>query len=197
MKNGLYRKLSVKPEGNVSDRFFLLDEKGNSIVGFGDYPYRDEKEKRVSGIIRGEIYQGRLASNNRGTRFVQAVLKSKIMVFYEKEKEGWKCIKENLEFFPAYNYNSPAMDAETPLGYLDVCATDSHVYALYSGKNYRDDRDAAFLGQTVEVYRWDGTLVKRLASDVPLRNIEVTKDDNCLYAVAYAPEPVLVRFPLP
>lgn len=134
MKNGLYRKLSVKPEGNVSDRFFLLDEKGNSIVGFGDYPYRDEKEKRVSGIIRGEIYQGRLASNNRGTRFVQAVLKSKIMVFYEKEKEGWKCIKENLESFPACNYNSPAMDAETPLGYLDVCATDSHVYALYSGR---------------------------------------------------------------
>jgi len=89
------------------------------------------------------------------------------------------------------------MDAETPLGYLDVCATDSHVYALYSGKNYRDDRDAAFLGQTVEVYRWDGTLVKRLASDVPLRNIEVAKDDRCLYAVTYAPEPVLVRFPLP
>lgn len=88
MKNGLYRKLSVKPEGNVSDLFFLLDEKGNSIVGFGDYPYRDEKEKRVSGIIRGEIYQGRLASNSRGTRFVQAVLKSKIMVFYEKGEEG-------------------------------------------------------------------------------------------------------------
>lgn len=179
------------------NRFFLLDEKGNRIEGFGDYPYRDEKEKQVSGIIRGEIYQGRLASNSRGTRFVQAVLKSRIMVFYEKGEEGWKCIKENLESFPTYNYNSPAMDAEDPLGYLDVCATDSYVYALYSGKNYRDDRDAAFLGQTVEVYRWDGTPVKRLTSEVPLRNIEVTKDDSCLYAVAYAPEPVLIRMNLP
>lgn len=179
------------------NRFFLLDEKGSRIEGFGDYPYRDEKEKQVSGIIRGEIYQGRLASNNSGTRFVQAVLKSRIMAFYEKGEEGWKCIKENLESFPTYSYNSPAMDAETPLGYLDVCATDSYVYALYSGKNYRNDRDAAFLGQTVEVYRWDGTLVKRLVSDVPLRNIEVAKDDRCLYAVAYAPEPVLVRMDLP
>lgn len=63
-------------------------------------------------------------------------------------------------------------------------------------KNYRDDKDAAFSGYTIEVYGWDGTLQKRYQSDVPLKVIEVSKDDGSLYAIAYHPDPVLVRFPL-
>lgn len=48
----------------------------------------------------------------------------------------------------------------------------------------------------IEVYGWDGTLQKRYLSDLPLKVIEVSKDDDSLYAIAYHPDPVLVRFSL-
>ena len=29
--------------------------------------------------------------------------------------------------FPQYKYNSPAIETDTPVGYLDVCATEKYV----------------------------------------------------------------------
>ena len=178
------------------NRFTVLDGNGKKVVDFGEYPYRDEEERKVDGFILGDVYQGKLATSPLHNRFVQAIYKAKILTFYEQSGEHWNLVKEIQESFPKYKYNSPAIETDTPVGYLDVCATEKYVYALYSGKNYRDDKDAAFSGYTIEVYGWDGTLQKRYQSDVPLKVIEVSKDDGSLYAIAYHPDPVLVRFPL-
>ncbi|MFR5896886.1 MAG: hypothetical protein ACLUGY_21265 [Phocaeicola massiliensis] len=75
-----------------------------------------------------------------------------------------------------------------------MCHGEVCICALF-GK-LPDDKDAAFSGYTIEVYGWDGTLQKRYQSDVPLKVIEVSKDDGSLYAIAYHPDPVLVQFPL-
>ena len=178
-------------------RFYLLDRNGKSICSFGEYPYRDEEERQVDGFIRGEIYQGKLAANPLRSCFVQAMRKAKILTFYEQSGAGWNLIKDIRESYPQYNYNNAAISADNPLGYLDVCATEKCVYALYSGKTIRDKKDAAFGGHVIEVYGWDGTLLKRYLSDLPLKVIEVSKDDNYLYAIADNPDPVLVRFSLP
>lgn len=178
------------------NRFTLLDRNGKKVGDFGEYPYRDEVERQVDGFVLGDVYQGRLAANPSRNRFVQAIYKAKILTFYEQSGEHWNLIKEIQESFPKYKYNSPAIETDTPIGYLDVCATEKYVYALYSGKNYRDDKDAAFSGYVIEVYGWDGTLQKRYLSDLPLKVIEVSKDDGSLYAIAYHPDPVLVRFSL-
>ena len=111
------------------------------------------------------MYQGKLAASPHRNRFVQAIYKAKILTFYEQSGEHWNLVKEIQESFPKYKYNSPAIETDTPVGYLDVCATEKYVYALYSGKNYRDDKDAAFSGYTIEVYGWDGTLQKRYQSE--------------------------------
>lgn len=178
------------------NRFTVLDGNGKKVGDFGEYPYRDEEERKLDGFVLGDVYQGKLAASPHRNRFVQAIYKAKILTFYEQSGEHWNLVKEIQESFPKYKYNSPAIETDTPVGYLDVCATEKYVYALYSGKNYRDDKDAAFSGYTIEVYGWDGTLQKRYQSDVPLKVIEVSKDDGSLYAIAYHPDPVLVRFPL-
>lgn len=178
------------------NRFSLLDKNGKKVYDFGEYPYRDEEERQIDGFILGDVYQGRLAANPRRNRFVQAIYKAKILTFYEQSSERWNLVKEIQESFPQYRYNSPAIDVDTPVGYLDVCATEKYVYALYSGKNYRDEKEAAFSGHVVEVYGWDGTLLKRYLSELPLKVIEASGDDSSLYAVAYHPDPVLVRFSL-
>jgi len=178
------------------NRFILLDGNGKKIGDFGEYPYRDEEERQVGGFVLGDVYQGRLAANPSCNRFVQAIYKAKILTFYEQSGEHWNLVKEIQESFPQYKYNSPAIETDTPVGYLDVCATEKYVYVLYSGKNYRDDKDAAFSGHVIEVYGWDGTLQKRYKSDVPLKVIEASKDDCSLFAIANHPDPVLVRFSL-
>ena len=178
------------------NRFSLLDENGKRVYGFGEYPYRDKEESRVDGFIRGDVYQGRMAANPHRNRFVQAMYKAKILTFYQQSGECWNLVKEIQGSFPKYKYNSPAIDMDSPVGYLDVCASENYVYALYSGMSYWDEKDAAFSGRVIEVYRWNGVPVKRYQSDLPLIAIETVKDDSCLYAVAYNPDPVLVRFPL-
>lgn len=176
-------------------RFYFLDKYGRVFYPFGEYPYRDEEERKVSGFVRSEIYQGRLASDKSGNRFVQATLRAKILSFYKLNKNGnWECVTENKDCFPDYKYDLPALPLSSPVGYLDVCADDRQVYALYSGRNYEEAFDRAFCGSVVEVYDWKGVLLKKYLLDIDVQAIDLSRDGNGLYAIAYTPDPALVMF---
>lgn len=178
-------------------RLVLLDQTGHLKKGFGQCPYRDKEESKVSGRIRSEVYQGKLAANGSGTRLTHALLHADILSFYEvTHTDSLHLIAEEIKAYPDYQYDNAVLEKSALIYYLDVCATDQYVYALYSGRNYEGFRDKAFLGNIIKVYDWNGAWVKNLILDIDVQNIRVTKNDNRLYAIAYSPNPVLVSFSL-
>lgn len=58
------------------------------------------------------------------------------------------------------------MHQEAPIHYLDICITEDYVYALYSGRNYKADKDKAFQGNLIRVFDCNGKLIKNLQLDI-------------------------------
>lgn len=52
MANGKY----IAPGIYDNYRFCLLEPDGQVQSTFGEWPYRDEEEKKVSGIVRSQAY---------------------------------------------------------------------------------------------------------------------------------------------
>jgi len=93
-----------------------------------------------------------------------------------------------------YEYNTGTMALSAPIYYLDVSATERYAYVLYSGKNYKDAKDRAFLGKKIEVYDKKGRHVKDLNLDIEIQMMCVSSNDSKIYAIALQPDPVLVSF---
>ena len=177
-------------------RLVLLDKNGNFRKGFGECPFRDDEERQVSGMIRSEIYQGKLAVNRSGAKLVHALLRADVLSFYEVSNGDLQLKSERINAYPNYQYNSVAMPLSSPVYYLDVCATNQYVYALYSGRNYEDSKDKAFMGKVIKVYDWNGNIVKKLNLDIEIKVMCISQDDKKIYGIAFQPDPVLVSFTL-
>ena len=178
-------------------RLVLLDKDGAFQKGFGELPYRDEEERKVNGMIRSEIYQGELTVSPSGNKVAHALQKADIIYFYTITADGNLILKsEQLKSYPQYRYDVGAIDRDSPLHYMGICSTEEYVYTLYSGRNYKDDKDKAFYGNLIRVYNWDGMLVKQLQLDIDVCQFVVTQDNQEIYAISYLPDPVLVVFNL-
>lgn len=178
-------------------RLVLLDEQGRFKQGYGKCPSRDSQEESLSGTLRSEVYQGRLAVSPSGKKVVHALLRADILSFYEVTSQGdLQLVADNIRSYPSYSYVTGAMDLSAPIYHIDVSATDQYVYVLYSGRNYKADKDHAFLGNRIDVYDWAGKLVGRLHLDVGTRTICVTQNDQTIYAISHLPDPELVSFTL-
>ena len=176
-------------------RLVVLDKEGCFTKGFGTCPYRNDEERNISGNIRSEVYQGKLAVNPSGTRLVHALLRADIFSFYDIASNGdLHLAAEHIRSYPDYQYDSGAMELSAPIYYLDVCATERYAYVLYSGKNYKAAKDKAFVGKIIKVYDWEGRHVRNLNLDIEIQNMCVSPDDGKIYAIAFQPNPILVSF---
>ena len=105
---------------------------------------------------------------------------------------------------PIYDfYDSQAnWTEETTIGFDDLSATDSKIYALYSGikgKNLKTGTMPVF-GNRIIVYDWDGHPVKVIDADCQIKTFAVSPDESMIYAVALNPDSMgweLRSLPLP
>ena len=126
-------------------RLVLLDKDGAFQKGFGELPYRDEEERKVNGMIRSEIYQGELTVSPSGNKVAHALQKADMIYFYDIAADGSLIMKsEQLKSYPQYRYDAGIIERDSPLYYMSICSTEEYVYTLYSGRNYKDDKDINF-----------------------------------------------------
>ena len=145
-------------------QFCLLDSLGNIVDKFGEYPYRDEEERGLSGIIKSQVYQGDVTIAPSGKRFLSCTLCGDLISIYEyNEATGHFQPKKNMyTTFPEYKYqgdNYFGVSRECPLTHLDATSTDDYIYLLYSGKTTQDVGLTAFYGNRIFVLNWEGEKV--------------------------------------
>ncbi len=183
-------------------RYCVLESDGKVHSTFGGWPYRDEDEKSVSGIVRSQAYMSGIASSPSKTKFVAYLLSADILSFYRLKDDSVHLIKENILTYPDYEYrNSPTdysgASRDSPLNYLSATCSEDYVYMLYSGKNFQQNTLASFSGNVIYVYTWNGDKIAMMKSDKMLKNICLSEDGQLMYAIAYNPDPSLVQFALP
>lgn len=185
-----------------TNRFCLVDSQGQIKKVFGEWPYRDEKEKNLLGQIKAQAYMGGMTVNPSGTKFLSYVATADILSFYHLKEGEAHLVKESCLTYPDYAYNDNSSSfrgtsREAPLTYLVAASTEKYVYLLYSGKNTIKYGLDAFSGNTIYVYDWNGNKVAELKSDKDLQCLCVSPDGKVIYTIANAPEPTLVRILLP
>lgn len=71
-----------------------------------------------------------------------------------------------------------AYTQDNRFGVIDIAVTGSSVFALYSGKIYREDLGGAFGSQTLLEYDWEENLVRSCLFDESLVNISYDRNEN-------------------
>lgn len=185
-----------------ANRYCLVNSQGKIEKTFGEWPYRDEKEKNVSGRVKAQAYMGGITVNPSGTKFLSYVATADILSFYQLEKGEAHLVKESCLTYLDYAYSDNSnsfrgTSREAPLTYLAATSTEKYVYLLYSGKNTGKYNLSAFSGNIIYVYTWDGDKVAELKSDKDLQCLCVSPDGKVIYTIANTPEPTLVQISLP
>lgn len=89
-----------------------------------------------------------------------------------------------------------AFDGNVPECYKDVIASDKYIYALYSGRTFKDYQLSCNECESLYVYDWTGKFMRLYKLDVPVTHICLNEQQNKLYAIANIPDPTLVSFDL-
>lgn len=183
-------------------RLCLLGRDGQIKTTLGEWPYRDEAERKVSGYIRSQAYMFDIAVSPSKTKFLTSLFSADILAFYQLENDSVHLLKELIVTYPDYEYrNNPneysGTSKDAPMWYLSATCSDDYVYVLYSGKTFREHGLRVFEGNVIYVYTWNGDKIAMLKTDKMLREFCLSKDGKSMYAIANDPNPVLVRFSLP
>jgi hypothetical protein len=88
----------------------------------------------------------------------------------------------------------PGLEA---VAYVDVTATATSIFALFSGRDVATFKRRASFGNCVHVFGWDGTFQRGLRLDGDVVAIAVTEGGSAIYALRHEPRPALLRFDLP
>lgn len=184
-----------------SNMFKLIDEQGEDVGMFMDFPI--EKDKAKSNIDNRNIglaYQGIININSDKDKIVYASFYSTILGIYNINTTSI-----DLNYLFAYDYpqyisqnNDKGMSSpitkEGISAFRDVFDTDKYIYTLYSGKKISESKEAAFEARDIYVFDWEGNSIAHYILDVPINNIAVLPNNSKIYALANLPEPTLIEF---
>lgn len=198
ISNNRYISTGIYKEG----KFCLTDSNGKVVSMIEEWPYRDEAERKVSNHIKAQAYMSNIVVNPSKDRILSYSATADILSFYEIKGHDLGLIKEIVESYPEYDYrNNPnsfrGTDRRTPLTYLSAACTDDYVFLLNSGKSTFKYGLNAFNSNSIHVYTWSGNKVAELVCDMELRAICVSSNSDYIYAIAYNPEPTIVKVSIP
>lgn len=181
-----------------NEMFKLLDYNGNLLKSFFEYPYKNKTEKDIPAKTRALTYQGQMMANPSLDKFCFACIYAPIINFYKIYKDSIVLIKSNNKGYPSYTIDnkSSLITSDNKAAYSQIYTTNKYIYALYSGKSWKEYERFFLRSQTIEVYDWNGELIKTYSTSIPLTLICVSPDDKTIYAIADDPDPQLLVFNL-
>ena len=147
--------------------------------------------KGIPNTIHNQSFQAEMALKPDRSKIVVVSRYSDLVEIFDTQGNDLHKIKTELDYLPEYkvlNIDGNAMfgqDDAMRFGYIDVAVTNTHIYALFSGRTRSEYPGRANAGNIIHMYTWDGELtgVYELESDfISIALMEKTKK---LYALEY------------
>jgi hypothetical protein len=151
--------------------------------------------------VKQQAFQAWLASAPDRSRFAIATQYADRLDIFTREGRhvgrGDRVLNFEPVFTTEFPNGSPTMGLgdDSRIGFVDVVATESRIFALRSGKLLAED--GAWFGQYVHEYDWNGGL--RRIFELPVRTVSlaVSPDGSRLFVIQSDPLPAIVQFDLP
>lgn len=176
------------------NRFVILDTMLNIKYSMGEYPVLIENQltKTVQDIL---YYVSHLALKPDNTKIVHASYIGAVLEIFDISDIGKqiKNIKTLKIYPPVYDTKKDVTwGDETIIGFEDLYATDNYIYALLNGSLGAEYK----YPNNICVFDWEGNLVMKYVTDVPLRSIAVNESMGLIFATTHYPadEPEFVCF---
>lgn len=184
-------------QGCIQDSLFaVIDGDGEPVCLAGEYPYRDVTERSLDPHFRAMAYQGPFRITPSG-KMAFAAASSKIMYIYRLEQDRLQPVNIQAEWYSDYMPESnkgggfSVVFKSSVVAYRDLSLSDSRIYALYSGRLYREK---GWYCQYIHAYDWEGNLKEQYQLDVPIIFFCVDESARRIYGIASQPNPELVQF---
>ncbi len=153
--------------------------------------------------VRQHAYVGMLAKSDAKGLVALATRHADQIEIYRQNGELIRRVTGPFGFDPRFtvgvgNGGKPILQTGDDLrfGYVDVTATDDHIFALFSGRTRKDYGSDAVFGRHVHVYDWSGQLLEAIELDADLLTLAVDTDGRFLYGVRHDPIPAILAYPL-
>ncbi|GIW52814.1 MAG: hypothetical protein KatS3mg081_2169 [Gemmatimonadales bacterium] len=180
-------------------RVWVFDSLGKRVGGFGSLP---ASSVPAPVHVLQHAYQAALVTNPARTRLAVLTRHSGRVTIFERDGSLVTDTSGPVSFEPVFGVGEgargPVMvsDERLRFGYIDGTATESRLFALFSGRRRADFPGEANFGEYVHVFDWNGTLREVLRLDTAALAIAVDPDGRTLYAARHSPEPAIVRYSL-
>ncbi|MBE6286803.1 MAG: hypothetical protein E7099_01235 [Mediterranea massiliensis] len=162
------------------NRYALLNEKGEVINTFGQYPKGYDTQNSDS--ENGFIYQGELIFNDKKEVLVSACGMGEIISFYKiTEKREPLLIKEYAFEHPIYQKTNDSNQAvafkfDNIMGFIDIKMSTKYCICLYSGERRTDPY--GYGGNKILLFDWDGNPIKMYSLNNSYTNIAIDQINN-------------------
>lgn len=180
--------------------FAVYDSTGRQHPSRGELRFGNS---RMSPFVRQQAYPTKIATDVTGTRIALATGYSDRVEFYNASGRRIGIADRPFGFEPAFVVTGKGADqyiASPPDmrdRYVGIRASNSRVYALFSGRRYGDFKARSSFARHVHVYSWTGRLLAVLALDSEVLDIAIDPDERWLYAVVHDPLPRVVAYSIP
>lgn len=176
-----------------------LYEKGRYGLGntgcrsyFLNYPVTGG-HRSINEINKGILYASNcLAVQPGGSRFICTHMHSGSMEIAQISDTGIYRIKQWIFHSPeavvrSRHTHPVAFRTENPHGFYDVAVTPTRIYALYSGRSYKDYKEKVHYGERIIVFDWDGNHIRNYSLSTPIRSLSYDPKTETLYGFVDGP----------
>lgn len=179
-------------------RLLVYNRKGELLKKIGSFP--QNKNKDVAESVHASAYQSCIVYNKKNKKVAMADRYADLIEVYDIQSDKTIYLHSGASFLPVYNMEvalnqkmfSPT--AKTIFGYIEICATDSKIYGLYSGASLKTKLPN--YGRFIHEFDWDGKLLKAYKLDYPVLAICIDEKSNIIYGVHADPFPDIVKYNL-
>ncbi len=153
--------------------------------------------------VRMQLYVGRMAAHPDGRRFVTAAQYASRIEFFDDSGRVTGAANVPVPFEPAFDIvrveDRPVAKfrRDSPLAYMDIEASASRVFALFSGRRPDEWKARDTFARDIHVFDWSGEFVAVLRLDRDVIDIGLDPDGRRLYAIAHDPVPAILEVDLP
>lgn len=178
----------VKSLFKYKERFFIYDSAMNSCRSAVN-PYMQFKEVYAPSIM-ADIFSTQMCTNPDRTIIVLAGKYLDLIEIYDSDGNLKKMLKGPQKGFDfrfdverSMNNSVCVKSKDSRKAYLAVRATQSKIYALYSGKT-KEDKEHYSYSKTLYVFSLTGELLFKYILDKPVMDFVVDEKRKCIYATS-------------